>query len=176
MSFAIGDADAQRLGAAPPGQLRLGRARRRRGDVRAALLLLLAEEPRNGYGLIQAIETRSRGHWRPSSGSVYPTLAQLEGAGLIRSIERRGTRMFEITDVGRRHLHERHDAAPPWGQGDDEPPPVAELGREVKQLHVAATQVAHVGSDDQLRRAADTLAHARRSLYRILAEEETKAT
>ena len=176
MSFAIGDVDTQRSGAGPPAQLRLGRARRRRGDVRAALLLLLAEEPRNGYGLIQAIETRSSGRWRPSSGSVYPTLAQLEDAGLIRSIERSGTRMFEITDAGRQHIHERHEAAPPWGQGDDVPAPVADLGREMRQLHIAATQVAHVGGHDQLLRASDTLAHARRSLYRILAEEETKAT
>jgi DNA-binding PadR family transcriptional regulator len=176
VSFAIGDADTQRSGAGPPDPPRLGRGRRRRGDVRAALLLLLAEEPRNGYGLIQAVETRSRGRWRPSSGSVYPTLAHLEDAGLIRSIERSGTRMFEITDAGRRHVHERHDAAPPWGDGDDEPAPVADLGREMRQLHVAATQVAHVGGHDQLRRAADTLAHARRSLYRILAEEETEAT
>jgi DNA-binding PadR family transcriptional regulator len=176
VSFAVGNGDSQRLGAGTPAQLRFGRGRRRRGAVRAALLLLLAEEPRNGYGLIQAIETRSSGRWRPSSGSVYPTLAQLEDAGLIRSIERSGTRKFEITDAGRRHVHERHDAAPPWGHREDEPAPGADLGREIRQLHIAATQVAHVGSHDQLRRAADTLAHARRSLYRILAEEETKAT
>ena len=80
-----------------------GRGRRRRGDVRAALLLLLAEEPRNGYQLMQAIEERSGGRWRPSPGSVYPTLAQLEDEGLIRATERDGTKLFEITDAGREH-------------------------------------------------------------------------
>ena len=62
-----------------------GRGRKRRGDVRTALLLLLAEEPRNGYQLMQTIEERSDGRWRPSPGSVYPTLAQLEDEGLIRA-------------------------------------------------------------------------------------------
>src|SRR5881275_2659676 len=84
-----------------------GRGRRRRGDVRVALLLLLAEEPRNGYQLMQEIEERSGGRWRPSPGSVYPTLAQLEDEGLIRATDRDGTRLFEITDAGRAHLEQR---------------------------------------------------------------------
>src|SRR5437588_10911522 len=67
-----------------------GRGRKRRGDVRAALLLLLAEEPRNGYQLMQAIEERSGGRWRPSPGSIYPSLAQLEDEGLVVASERDG--------------------------------------------------------------------------------------
>ena len=78
-----------------------GRGRRRRGDVRTAVLILLAEEPRNGYQLMQTIEERSGGRWRPSPGSVYPTLAQLEDEALIRGIERDGTRLLELTDAGR---------------------------------------------------------------------------
>ena len=81
-----------------------GRGRRRRGDVRAAVLILLAEEPRNGYQLMQTIEERSDGRWRPSPGSVYPTLAQLEDEGLIRGIERDGTKLFELTDAGREQV------------------------------------------------------------------------
>ena len=73
-----------------------GRGRKRRGDVRAALLLLLAEEARNGYQLMQTIEERSGGRWRPSPGSVYPALAQLEDEGLVRAVERDGTKLFEL--------------------------------------------------------------------------------
>src|SRR5213079_3522103 len=81
-----------------------GRRRRmRRGDVRAAVLVLLAEEPRNGYGLMQEIERRSDGVWRPSPGSVYPALQQLEDEGLVRSTESDGRRVFELTEAGRAH-------------------------------------------------------------------------
>src|SRR5262249_51997548 len=86
-----------------------GRGRKRRGDGRVALLLLLAEEPRNGYQLMQTIEDRSSGRWRPSPGSVYPTLAQLEDEGLIQSTDREGAKLFEITDAGREHLASRQD-------------------------------------------------------------------
>src|SRR3954452_18836148 len=70
------------------------RRRRPRGDVRAALLLLLAEQPFNGYGLMQEIEQRSNGEWRPSPGSVYPALSQLEDEGLVRSEEPGGRKQF----------------------------------------------------------------------------------
>src|SRR3954447_26862627 len=81
--------------------------RARRGDVRTAMLLLLNEEPRNGYGLMQEIEERSGGAWRPSPGSVYPALSQLEDEGLVRVEEVEGGRTFVLTDVGRAHVAER---------------------------------------------------------------------
>jgi len=148
-----------------------GRGRRRRGDVRTALLLLIAEEPRNGYQLMQTIEDRSGGRWRPSPGSIYPTLAQLEDEGLIRATEREGTKVFEITDTGRKRLDEHPERTPPWAY-DDEPEAFADLKAQIKQLHVAAMQVAHAGNDDQIAAAAHTLAEARRNIYRILAEED----
>ncbi len=78
-----------------------GRGRKaRRGDIRTAALLLLAEEPRNGYQIMQEVEERSEGVWRPSPGSVYPALAQLEDEGLIRSEEIDGRKLFAITDAG----------------------------------------------------------------------------
>ena len=98
-----------------------GRGRRRRGDVRTALLMLLAEEPRNGYQLMQTIEERSGGRWRPSPGSVYPALAQLEDEGLIRAIERDGTKLFEITDAGREHARARRDGPRALGRIEDDP-------------------------------------------------------
>src|SRR5919107_2960735 len=87
--------------------------RARRGDVRAALLVLLAEEPRNGYGLMQEIEARSNGAWRPSPGSVYPALSQLEDEGLVRAEERDGSRVFTLTDAGREYVGS-NDLGAPW--------------------------------------------------------------
>ena len=88
--------------------------RARRGDVRAALLTLLAEEPRNGYGLMQEIERRSDGVWRPSPGSVYPALQQLEDEGLVRSEEREGRRTFHLTDAGRQAAQAAGAEGAPW--------------------------------------------------------------
>jgi DNA-binding PadR family transcriptional regulator len=149
-----------------------GRGRRRRGDVRAALLLLLADEPRNGYQLMQAIEELSGGRWRPSPGSVYPTLAQLEDEGLIRSTEADGNKLFELTDAGRKHLEARQEQSPPW-EDNEEPESFVDLRAQMRQLHIAARQVADAGGEDQLARAAQALGEARRSLYRILAEDDS---
>jgi DNA-binding PadR family transcriptional regulator len=147
-----------------------GRGRRRRGVVRIALLMLLAEEPRNGYQLMQAIEERSGGSWRPSPGAVYPALALLEDEGLIRPVERDGVKLLELTDAGREHVHERHADRPPW-ETSDEHENVGDLRSQVQQLHIAAIQVAQAGSGDQVATAARAVAEARRAMYRILAEE-----
>ncbi len=151
-----------------------GRGRARRGDVRLALLRLLAEEPRNGYQLMQTIEERSDGRWRPSPGSVYPTLSQLEDEGLVRSTESDGARHFEITDAGREHLDTRADEPTPWDAGEDDPGlgPITEIGPLVIQIGKAAWQVATVGDETQRNRAIETLTETRRALYRILAEDQ----
>jgi DNA-binding PadR family transcriptional regulator len=154
------------------GPGRRGRGRARRGDVRLALLRLLAEEPRNGYQLMQAIEERSEGLWRPSPGSVYPTLSQLEDEGLIRSAEAEGARRFEITDAGREHLETRADEPAPWEQpAESADNPLAELAPLVIQIGKATFQVASVGDPEQRERARELLSDTRRALYRILAED-----
>jgi len=147
-----------------------GRSRARRGDVRAALLILLGEEPRNGYQLMQAIEERSGGRWRPSPGSIYPALAQLEDQGFIRASERDSTKLFEITDSGREHVGELAGEAPPW-DADRESEPFVEIRSLVAQTAEAAWQVAQVGDESQIEQASKLLADTRRSLYRILAED-----
>jgi DNA-binding PadR family transcriptional regulator len=148
-----------------------GRGRRRRGDVRIALLLLLGEEPRNGYQLMQEIEERSGGRWRPSPGSVYPVLAQLEDEGLIRAVERDGAKLFEVTDAGRANLDERADDAPPWEDDDPAFAQVTDLRPLMKQLHLAMMQVVHAGDEHQVAAAHELLTETRRGLYRILAED-----
>lgn len=160
-----------------------GRGRRRRGDVRTALLMLLAEEPRNGYQLMQTIEERSGGQWRPSPGSVYPTLAQLEDEGLIRAVEQDGAKLFEITDQGRERLGESKVDPAPWEQAEQDDDPavnsLSEIASLVIQIGKAAWQVAQEGDERQTEKACQTLAETRRALYRILAqdsdEQETDA-
>jgi DNA-binding PadR family transcriptional regulator len=150
-----------------------GRGRRRRGEIRVALLRLIAEEPRNGYQLMQTIEERSGGRWRPSPGSVYPTLAQLEDEGLIRSAERDGAKLFEITPQGTELIEKQGDGPAPWEIDEDDPAAnaMAEIGSLVFQIGKAAIQVVHEGDEEQTKQAAQTLGETRRALYRILAQD-----
>jgi DNA-binding PadR family transcriptional regulator len=159
------------FGFGPPGR---GGRRARRGDVRAAALLLLEEQPRNGYQLMQEIEDRSGGMWRPSPGSVYPALAQLEDEGLVRSDEGAGRRAFELTDEGRKYVEEHREAlGVPWDEaGGEVPPGILELRSLMMQLGMASMQVAQAGDEAQTAEARKVLEDARRALYRILAGDE----
>jgi DNA-binding PadR family transcriptional regulator len=147
--------------------------RMRRGNVRAAILLLLAEQPRNGYQLMQELESRSGGDWRPSPGSVYPALQLLADEGLIRSEARDGSNVYELTDAGRTYVDERREQlGTPWEQASEGvPDDVRELMRLAMQIGVATRQVTHAGNEAQRDAAAKLLAETRRALYRILAEE-----
>jgi DNA-binding PadR family transcriptional regulator len=142
--------------------------------VRAALLVLLDEEPRNGYGLMQEIERRSEGVWRPSPGSVYPALSQLEDEGLVRAREEGGRRLYELTDEGRAHVEEHRDRlAEPWATvADGEDTGVGELRAIAGQVTAALMQVAFAGSEAQVEAAKKVLAATRRALYKILAEDD----
>ena len=153
-----------------------GRGRKaRRGDIRTAALLLLAQEPRNGYQIMQEVEERSDGVWRPSPGSVYPALQQLEDEGLIRSQESDGRKLYALTDAGRERVQERpDDATAPWEQmSGDVSSEQHELGALMRQVAFAFAQVIRTGSKPQLAKARDVLDAARRDLYRILADGET---
>ena len=93
----------------PPGSARTQKAGR--GDVRAAILALLREGPRNGYQIMSEIEERSGGAWRPSPGAVYPALQQLADEGLVEAEESGGRRTFSLTDAGRRYVEENPEKA-----------------------------------------------------------------
>jgi DNA-binding PadR family transcriptional regulator len=143
----------------------------RRGDVRTAALLLLAEEPRNGYQIMQALQERSGGMWRPSPGAVYPALQQLEDEGLIRSQERDGRKLYELTDEGRHYVEERGDEPAPWeemtgGVSDD----AWSLMHTAREVGMAMLQVLQTGSEAQRAEAQRILVAARRDLYRLLAD------
>jgi len=156
-----------------PGFGRHGR-RRPRGDVRAAILLLLDEEPRNGYAVMQEIEERSSGAWRPSPGSVYPVLQQLEDEGLVEPQESGERKVVALTDAGRKYVEENRDSlGAPWeaaaaGLSED----MVELRKLVWQVGSAVHQLVTGGDEDQQRQAREVLSQTRRDLYRILAGDE----
>jgi DNA-binding PadR family transcriptional regulator len=158
-----------------PRMTRMRGPRARRGDVRAAALALLAEEPMNGYQIIQAIGDRSDGVWRPSPGSVYPALQQLEDEGLIRSdTGEGGRRAFLLTDEGRAYVDAHpEETQAPWdviaGQAGGT---AREMKHLVGQVAMAAFQVVSAGSDSQVTQARQILTDARKSLYRLLAADE----
>jgi DNA-binding PadR family transcriptional regulator len=148
--------------------------RARRGDIRTAALLLLAEEPRNGYAIMQELEQRSNGVWTPSAGSVYPALSQLEDEALIRSEEQDGRKVFVITDAGREQLAARPTDAPaPWDTlAGGVPNEVRELAGQMRQVATAFGQLMQTASESQIAEAKKVLSDARRALYKILADGE----
>jgi DNA-binding PadR family transcriptional regulator len=149
-----------------------GRGRRSRGDVRAAILALLAERPMHGYEMIQELEARTGGVWRPSPGSVYPTLQLLEDEDLIAGEEGEGRRRFALTEAGRAEAG-RQGQRTPWEQVTEGVAPVAwSLRDAVGQIHQATWSVAGAGSEAQQAKALEILVDARRRLYAILAEAD----
>jgi DNA-binding PadR family transcriptional regulator len=138
----------------------------RRGEIRPLILGVLAIRPMHGYEVIQELEEQSGGRWRPSAGSVYPTLQQLADEGLVTSEEVDGRRTYTLTDEGRgaAAAAPRPDWSDPTGRGLDLRRPALELVR-------AAMQVQAVGTAAAQREAERILTDARRSLYRLLADD-----
>jgi DNA-binding PadR family transcriptional regulator len=151
-----------------------GRRGRRtaRGDIRAAVLALVAEQPRHGYEIIQEIAERTGGAWRPSPGSVYPTLSQLEDEGLVRVEQSEGRRVVHLTEEGTRYVTEhREELDAVWASiGRDADDDSVELWEQLAQLHAAAQQVMGAGTPEQITAASTALAEARKTIYRLLAE------
>jgi DNA-binding PadR family transcriptional regulator len=152
--------------------------RARRGDVRAAALALLSEQPMNGYQIIQEISDRSGGVWRPSPGSVYPALQQLEDEGLIRAeAGDGGRRAYQLTDEGRQYVSSHADELrAPWDVVAGSAGGAAiEMRRLISQVAMAAVQVVSAGTDAQAAQARQVLTDTRKALYRILAADEEPA-
>jgi DNA-binding PadR family transcriptional regulator len=149
-----------------------GGGRSRRGDVRAAILKLLTDRPMHGYEMIQEIAERSQQLWKPSPGSVYPTLQLLVDEGLIVATESDGSKkLFELTDDGRAAAEKIETA--PWDEiteGAD--PGAVSLRSAVGQLMGAVAQSAHAASAEQQQRIVDIVNNARREIYQILGESE----
>ncbi|MFL6099618.1 MAG: PadR family transcriptional regulator [Actinomycetales bacterium] len=148
-----------------------------RGDVRAATLLLLADEPMHGYELIQRIQDKSGGVWVPSPGSIYPALQQLEDEGLVAFERVEGRKTASLTDAGRAYIEEhRAELGAPWDDVSGGPGGgPRELHQLVGALIGAVHTVGQVGTRAQVKQAAEVLGQARKQLYRILAEDDDRA-
>ncbi|HEX6248389.1 MAG TPA: PadR family transcriptional regulator [Nocardioidaceae bacterium] len=147
--------------------------RARRGDVRAAILDVLAAQPMNGYQVIQQIGERSGGAWKPSPGSVYPTLQQLEDEGLVEGAEVEGRRVLQLTEAGRSYVAEHPDElADTWRAFDTSEGETHRLKPVIGQVMAAVWQIVMSGNRQQQAEAAEILGDARRRLYGLLAEGE----
>jgi DNA-binding PadR family transcriptional regulator len=150
---------------------RRGRGRVQRGDVRAATLILLAEQPMHGYQLMQAMTERTGGAWRPSPGAIYPTIAQLEDEGLVTVEVDGGRKLVSLTDTGRAYLDDpRHGVTDPFAAITASDAEAPSLRAAIAEVHSAARSVAVNGTRAQVEAAQSVLADTRRALYLILAE------
>ncbi|WP_411733599.1 PadR family transcriptional regulator [Paeniglutamicibacter sp.] len=141
-----------------------------RGEVRAAVLALLAEQPMHGYQIIREIEERSHGNWKPSAGSVYPTLQLLADEGIVSTEESNGRKIYSLTEAGREEVAESKGSVP-WEPGGSAPGAgFAALPKAGVELAQAAAQVGRTGSAEQVQEAVAVLDEARRRLYSILAQ------
>ena len=154
-----------------PGHGRGGRTRR--GDVRAAILALLAEEPMHGYQIITELTERSGGVWRPSPGSVYPTLSALEDQGLVTADTSEGRRVFQLTPEGRAEAEAAGDGPTPWEEAAGGDRSVPEMLGLMVQVVKATKQVAQAGTPGQIKTVGEILADTRRKIYLVLAEGDT---
>ena len=142
-----------------------------RGDVRAAVLQLLAEEPMHGYQLMRAITDRTGGRWEPSPGAIYPTINQLADEGLVVVTDDAGRKLVTLTDEGRAQVESDKESRPdPFASYDTSDSDV-DLRGLLGGLHSAVREVGRSGDDAQREAAAEVLTDARRRLYLLLAED-----
>ena len=149
-----------------------GRRRMRRGDIRRSILAALGDGPAHGYEVMRRLEARSGGMWRPSPGSVYPTLQMLEDEGLVRSTAEDGTRVYQLTDAGTEEAAASdRSGRVPWEHVGGEDDRFRALRETSVQTLLAARQVAGAGTPEQVDRAIEIVQRARKELYQLLAGE-----
>lgn len=151
----------------------------RRGDVRAAILDVLRVEPLNGYQIIQQISERSGGAWKPSPGSVYPTISQLEDEGLVESDDASGRRTLRLSAEGEAYVGDHPDElAAVWAPFEkpavDDAADFATLKPEIGAVMNAVWQIISTGTDQQRRDAVEILIDTRRRLYGLLADGDAE--
>jgi DNA-binding PadR family transcriptional regulator len=142
-----------------------------RGELRTAVLALLAEQPMHGYQIIHEIEERSNGSWKPSAGSVYPTLQLLADEGLITAEESNGRKVYSLTEAGREEVAASKESVPWDSSAPESGKGFAALPKAGMELAQAAAQVGRTGTSKQVQEAVTVLEEARRRLYSILAQD-----
>ena len=169
------------FGLAQAGQSAKGAPKVRRGDVRSAILDVLAGGPMNGYQVIQQIAERSNGLWKPSPGSVYPTIQQLEDEGLVEGTSPEGRRLLQLTEAGRAHVADHaEELAQTWrpfdeAQADQSTEQSSDLKPVIGQVMGAEWQEITTGTRQQQAEAAEILSETRRRLYTLLADGEPES-
>lgn len=147
----------------------------RRGEIRPLILTVLRQKPMHGYEVIQELESQSGGRWRPSAGSVYPTLQQLADEGLVSSVEVDGRRTYTLTDEGQKVAAET-GARSPWTDAESESEQQPDVMRLAMQLAGAVVQVQKMGSTHARTETTRILTDARKQIYRVLSEDEDAST
>ena len=142
-----------------------------RGELRSAVLALLAERPMHGYQIIHEIEERSGGSWKPSAGSVYPTLQLLADEGLVSAEESNGRKVYSLTEEGRQEVAGAETSVPWESAGAGSGRGFAALPKAGVELAHAAAQVGRTGTSKQVQEAVKVLDEARKRLYSILAQD-----
>lgn len=142
-----------------------------RGDIRTAILVSLLEQPMHGYQIIQAIERRSGGSWKPSPGSIYPTLQLLADEGLVTAEQTGERKVYSLTGAGRETATETAAKPHPWESTRRDAERNLALPKAGAKLAQALAQVAHSGTPEQTERATAIVDETRRRLYAILAED-----
>lgn len=151
-----------------PGHPGRGYAKVRRGDVRNAILYLLSEEPMHGYQIIQELSERTNGVWKPSAGSIYPTLQQLEDEDLIVASDETGKKIYQLSDAGREAV-ESNEEGPPWERFESHEAYSA-LRDAAFSAGAAVMQVARSGTEAQVVRTREILEETKRQIYQLLAD------
>jgi DNA-binding PadR family transcriptional regulator len=177
----------RRWGGFPPERPGQGDRPFGRGDLKIVILELLKDQPRHGYDIIRALEERSRGTYRPSPGSVYPTLQMLEDLGYVSANQQEGKKVYSITDEGRRYLSEQESTVEDIrsritaGWDAAQRPEVAELMHELQSLGRALFRHATRGAlqdPERLKRLKAILERARNEVEQVgqqpSAEEPTR--
>lgn len=142
-----------------------------RGDVRVALLALLAEQPMHGYQMIREIEERTDGRWKPSAGSVYPTLQLLTDEGVVSVETTNDRKTYSLTEAGREEAAEAAASAPWHSDPAREASPFGAVPKAGIDLAQAVAQVVRTGTAAQHDKAVEVLTDARRKIYSILAQD-----
>ena len=171
-----------------------GRKRQRRGDIKFILLELIKEQPRHGYDLIKALEERNSGFYRPSPGSVYPTLQLLEDEGHLRSETIDGKRTYTITEMGEKLLAEREQEQPDrggerehfgrhghgfGGRGGEQDSSEAlrnDLRHSTEALMQSIMQAGRFGTPDQIKAAQELVSKTNQEVHKILARNTDTPT
>jgi DNA-binding PadR family transcriptional regulator len=143
--------------------------RARRGDIKFFILEVLQEKPSHGYEIIRTLEERNNGMYKPSPGSVYPTLQMLEEGGYLSSEAIDGKKIYTITDSGRELIKERGERTPEPNP-EVPPQPAIDIKSSAFKLAEAVRQGMKIGDPETVRRIILILDKARKEIYIVLSE------